>query len=588
MTLEIWLTLCVVLGCLGCLFLSKWPPEHILITGVVILMFTDVISVSDALAGFSNEGMVTVAILYLVAGGLSQTGAVSWMSQFLLGSPRSVVVAQLRLMFPVATMSSLLNNTPVVAMLIPAVGDWSKRYRLSISQLMIPLSYAAIIGGCCTIVGTSTNLVINGMLIQHDGTDGLSLFELAWIGVPLVLVVILYVVSLSRWILPHRFDSVQRFEDTRQYVIEMIVEPLSAIAGKSIEEAGLRNLPGVFLVEIQRSSRVMPVVQPTDILCADDRLVFAGDVASMVDLKRIPGLRSAEDQVFKLENRDDRCLVEVAISPQYPFLNSTIKESNFRTYYGAVIIAVSREGERIKQRIGDIKLRPGDTLLMEAHSEFVTQQRYAKDFLLVSEVEGSAPIKHEKRAISLVFLVAMVVLVSAGLMSMLEASIAAAAAMIVTRCVNIRDARHLIKWDVLLVIAASIGLGTAMEKSGTAALIADSLIQLVGDSPTMLLIIIFTLTAGFSAVISNLAAAVLVFPIALASSEQLGVSMVPLAVTLMIAASASFATPIGYQTNLMVYGPGNYKFIDFVRAGLPLTVLVGVVTVSLVPLIWPF
>ena len=582
-------TLAIIAGCFGLLVFSRYPADAVLIGGVALLVLLDILTPQEALAGMSNEGMITVGVLFVVAQGLVKTGVVSWISQSLLGRPKTTETAQMRLMLPVAGFSSVLNNTPVVAMLVPAVTDWAKRNNLSVSQLMIPLSYAAIIGGTCTLVGTSTNLVINGMLVEALGDGGLAMFDLAWVGVPCVLVVIAFTVAFSRWLLPNRSHSVDVFEDTRQYIVEMKVEEDSPLVGLSIEQAGLRQLPGMFLIEIEREKRLITAVSPQEKLAANDRLVFAGDVRSVVDLKNIRGLRMAEDQVFKLQaNSLSRCLVEVVISPNFRFLQKTVRDMNFRKYYGGVIIAVARDGHQIKSRIGDIQLKPGDTLLLETHEGFVDQQRYSRDFLLVSRIENSQPVRHEHRHTSAIILLGMVFAVALGVLSMFKAAMLAAGLMIVTRCLSVQEARRSVDWQVLLVIAASIALGAALAKTGAATYIAESMISLVAGSPFATLVSLFVITAGFSAVISNLAAAVLMFPVALSAAQQLGVEMTPFAVTLMIAASACFATPIGYQTNLMVYGPGNYRFADFARIGVPLTLLVGLVTVLVVPWHWPF
>jgi di/tricarboxylate transporter len=492
-------------------------------------------------------------------------------------------------MAPVALFSSVLNNTPVVAMMVPAVSDWAKRNNLYVSQLMIPLSYAAIIGGTCTLVGTSTNLVINGMLVDLNGDSGLAMFDLAWVGIPCVIVVILFTLLFSKWLLPLRGGSHDRFEDARQYIVEMEVETDSPIAGQTIEDAGLRQLPGMYLVEIDRGGHLITAVSPRETLRGGDHLIFAGDVRSVVDLKNIRGLKVAEKQVFKLnQEAGTRRLVEVVIAPSFPALDKTVRDSRFRNIYNAAIIAVARDGERIKTKIGDITLRPGDTLLLEAHEDFVSQQRYRKDFLLVSEIEDSAPLLHSRRNIALAILLAMVLVVAVGWLSMFKASILAAGLMLVTGCIRLQEARQSIDWQILLVIAASIALGIAMDTSGAATAIAEAVVGSSAGSPYGAMIALFILTAGFSAVISNIAAAVLLFPVAVAASQQLGVDLTPFAVTLMIAASTCFATPIGYQTNLMVYGPGSYRFADFMRIGLPLTLLVAVTTVVLVPFIWPF
>ena len=260
----------------------------------------------------------------------------------------------------------------------------------------------------------------------------------------------------------------------------------------------------------------------------------------------------------------------------------------FRNHYGAVVIAVSRNGEQLKGKLGDIELEAGDTLLLEAHEDFVSNQRYSRDFLLVSAIENSRPVRHEHRLRASLILLGMVLSVAFGWLSMLKAAFLAAGLMVITRCIRANEARRSVDWQVLLVIASSIALGGAMEKTGAASAIAEGLVNIAAGSPVATLAAIFLVTALFSAVISNLAAAVIVFPIALAASQQLEVSLLPFAVTLMMAASASFATPIGYQTNLMVYGPGNYRFTDFFKMGVPLTALVGAMTLLIVPLVWPF
>lgn len=588
-SVDAWIVLGVISACLVALIFSRRPPDMILCGGVVVLLLLGVLSPKEALAGMSNEGMVTVGVLFIVAQALSETGVVSWISHSMLGRPRSARVAQLRLMAPVAAFSTILNNTPVVAMMIPAVRDWAKRNNLPVSQLMIPLSYAAIVGGTCTLIGTSTNLVVNGMLLHSLPEQALGMFDLAWVGLPCVVLVIGFTILTSSRLLPSSKGKSERFGDTRQYIVEMMVDDSSPMIGQSIEEAGLRQLPAMFLIEIVRDERLMTVVSPKEILMAGDRLIFAGDVRSVVDLKNFHGLRLAEDQAFKLgENNLSRCLAEVVISPNFPHLGRMVRDMKFRNNYGAAIIAISRNGEQLKGRIGDVELEPGDTLLLEAYEDFVPNQRYSRDFLLVSEIENSRPVRHEHRFRAGIIMVAMVAVVAIGWLSMLKAAFLAAGLLVATRCIRAADARRSVDWQILLVIAASIALGGSLESTGAAAVIAGEIVGAAAGSPIATLVAIFVVTTLFSAVISNLAAAVIVFPIALAASQQLEVSMLPFAVTLMMAASASFATPIGYQTNLMVYGPGDYRFSDFFKMGVPLTVLVGVTTILIVPLVWPF
>lgn len=594
MDISAYLAIGAVISCFTALVFTRFAADVILMGGVTFLLLTGVLTAPEALSGFSNEGMITVALLFIVAQGLSQTGGAAWLAGSLLGRPSNIGIAQLRLMLPVATLSSVVNNTPVVAMMIPAVIDWAKRHRFAVSQLMMPLSYAAIIGGACTLIGTSTNLVVDGMLRNFYQSQNqsyeLGIFELAWVGVPCVIVVMVYVFVFSRWLLPSGSNKEARqFADTRQYTVEMLVEEDSPLAGKTVEEAGLRSLPDVFLIEIQRSGHLITAVGPAQVLRVEDRLVFAGNVESVVDLQKMRGIRPAEDQIFKLDSeRSQRHLVEVVLSNSFPQLGKTVKAGKFRSAYGAAIIAVAREGQRIKGRIGDIVLKPGDTLLIEAGRSFERQQRYVRDFLMVRKIDDYSPVSHERMPTALAIFVVMVLLAATGTLSMLEAAMLAAGAMVFCRCTRAEEARRSVDGQVLIVIGSSIALGVALEKTGAAGAIAHTFIQLVGDSPHAAIAVLFILTAGFSALISNVAAAVLIFPVAAATSTELGISLTPMAITLMIAASASFATPIGYQTNLMVYGPGEYRFVDFLKMGVPLTVLVGITTVLLVPMIWSF
>jgi di/tricarboxylate transporter len=584
-----WLSLGLV-GLSFVLFLAtRLAPDVITSGALTVLLVSGVLSPAEALAGFANPGMLTVAVLYMVVSGLKETGAVSWIGQSLLGRPQGEADARLRVMLPTAGLSAFLNNTAVVAIFIPAVSEWARRHRLALSQLLIPLSFASIVGGTCTLIGTSTNLVLDGLYSEQVQGAGFGLFELAWIGVPLVIATLVFILLSARWLLPTRIAAAERFEDVRRYTTEMMVSTDSALAGKSIEAAGLRQLPGLFLAEIERDGQIMPAVSPQVLLAAGDRLVFAGILDSVVDLHRIRGLVPATKQVYKLGGpRQERCFVEAVLSNKCPLVGASVRQGQFRGYYNAVIIALSRNGERVRRKIGDIVLRAGDTLLLETRPDFVLQQRNSKDFLVVSQFGDEHPLRHERAPIALAIVVTMVAVVAVGLLSMLEAALLAAGAMILTRCTPDRVARRAPDWQVLIVIATAFGIGAALEKTGAAALLADALIGLAGGLPWLALGLLFVAAAVLTALATNNVAAVLLFPVALDSARLMDVSPVPFLVTLMVGASASFATPIGYQTNLMVFNVGGYRVVDFLRIGIPLTLLIGVLTVALVPLIWPF
>lgn len=581
------ITLSVIFFCLLILYRTSLASDAVLMSGAVLLMLVGIISPQELLSGFSNLGLATVAALYIVAGALTRTGALYGLTDLMLGRIKNIPLAQLRLMAPVALMSTVLNNTPVVAMMIPIVSDWAKRSGIHASKLMMPLSYAAVVGGLCTVIGTSTNLVINDMMAGES--EGLALFELSWIGIPAVILTILYVLLAAPKLLPARGDKLDTFGDGAQYTLEMIVDPEGAIVGRTIEDAGLRSLAGVYLVEIHRGERVRAAVSRKETLLAGDRLVFAGDVSSVVDLQKMRGLSLAEDHVFKIDgDRSQRRFVQVVLGNNFPYLGQTVRRSQFRKIYSAAIIAISRDGEQIKQRIGDITLKKGDILLLETPSDFTQTRRYSRDFLVTAEIDGSQPVVHERRYLALFILFAQLVLVTTGLLTMFQAACSAVILLFLTRCISVDESRQSIDWQILIVIGASIALGTAVENTGMATTLAMDVVFIVQGSPLLALAVLFLITAVLTAVISNIAAAVILFPVAQQIATQLGADLTPFAVILMIGASASFATPIGYQTNLMVYGPGNYRYKDFLVMGGPLTILLGILSLIIVPAVWPF
>lgn len=593
-------TAVVVLLVLAMLVRIKRNPDIVIWAGVTLLLVvpvrtpagdsrTGVLDLHDALIGLANEGVVTIAALFIVAAGVRDSGALHFLTKPLLGPPTSERTAQHRIVWPAAFLSMFFNNTPLVALLLPVVDDWARRYGVSVGRLLMPLSFAAILGGACTLIGTSTNLIINGWLIDVTGHAGLGMFGMTSVMLPVALVGLIFIVYVGPSLLPVRKAVFEQLGDAREYVVEMEVEANSELAGKRIDEAGLRGLPGLFLIEIDRGGEILPAVSANVQLAAGDHLVFAGVVDSVVDLQRFNGLRPATDEVFKLDNtRANRRLIEAVVSNTCPLVGQTIRAGQFRTLYNAAVIAVARNGERIKGKIGDIELHTGDVLLLEARPSFLDQQRNRRDFYLVSQIESDAPIDTRRAQIALAIIGALVVCVALGLFGMLQASLVAAFGMLVCRCCTAANARRAIDWEILLVIAGSLALGKALQVSLLADWLGTEVIALAGTDPRVLLATIFALSAVLAGVVTAKASAVLMLPVALAASEQLGIDVMPLVLAIMLASSMAVATPIGYPTNLMVYGPGGYHFGDYLRFGAPLTVLIGFLGLILIPLVWPF
>lgn len=588
MDVQAWITIGILVLTLALLISEKLAPELVLLLAMLTLLTLGVLDPKQALAGFSNEGMITVAAMYVVAAGLRDTGAIDLVVQRLLGRPRSLAAAQFKVMLPTVALSSFINNTPVVATFLPAILAWAKRNDLPVSKLLIPLSYAAIFGGTCTLIGTSTNLVVNG-LWTGEGNAGLGMFEIAWVGIPCALVGMLYLMTIGRHLLPERKSGASAFENPREYTVEMLVEADGPLVGQTIQEAGLRHLGSLFVVEIEREGRIVPAVSSSERLLADDRLVFAGDVSAVVELQRIRGLKAAlTDTAAITRQAPERKLVEVVISTRCPLINQTLRDSRFHTYYGAAVVAVARDGQRLRGGLGDVVLKAADTLLLEARPVWVDRHRHSPDFLLVSDVANSELPRFDKALRAWVILGAVVLSATLGWLEMVNAALLGAAATLALGCVGFANARRSLDTQVLLVIACSFALGKALEVTGAATAIAESLLTLPGEHPWLVLALAYAMTVLLTEMITNNAAAVLMYPICMAAAQTLGVSPMPFVIAVMMAASACFATPLGYQTNLMVAGPGGYRFTDFIKVGLPLNLVLGAVSVSLIPLIWPF
>jgi len=581
------LTAIVLFGVLAVILLVQRSPDMAMLGGVIVLLATGVLSPTEAFRGMANEGMLTVAALFVVAAAMERTGALSVLFERVLGRPNSLTSAQARVMALPAFLSAVMNNTPVVALMVPAVRDWAKKNRLSVSRLLMPMNDAVVLGGLCTLVGTSTNVIVSG-LVSHETGQPLAMFDITWLGVPLLAIGSVYILSASRFLLKDRRPAMSESDDPRQYTLEMVVEE-GPLVGRTIEAAGLRGLAGMFLMEIDRDGHVIAAVAPTERLQEGDRLVFVGDVDSIIDLQKIRGLRPATDQVFKLDDpRSERILVEAVVSNSCPLVGRTIRQGRFRSTYDAVVIAVARNGERLRMKMGDVSLEPGDTVLVEASPQFVERQRSSRDFYLVSEVHGSTTPRHDHSWVALTILTGMVAAAALGLVPMITAAMAAAGMVVATRCLTSSEARRAIEWESLLLIAASFGIARAMDTTGLAEAIATSTVAAAGNDPRWVLAAVYALAMLFTELMSNNAAAVLVFPIAWQAAADLDVNYMPFVMAITVAASCGFATPMGYQTNLMIYGAGGYRFSDYLRFGGPLNLIVMVVTLALAPLIWPF
>lgn len=585
------LTIAVVAAMLLALSLELLAPDIILFVSLATLFLSGILTPQEAFLGFSNEGMLTVAVLFVVAYAAQSSGVLEIFAGRVMGRGVGLRRSIVRMALPVTAMSAFVNNTPIVAMFTPAVRDWAKARGLSPSKFLIPLSYASIFGGVCTLIGTSTNLVVNGLLQQETGLS-ITLFEFAWVGIPAAFLGILYLVLIGHRLLPDKKDPVEDLmESGREYLVEMEVRTGCPLINRRVAEAGLRNLQGLFLAEILRNEESIVPVKPSDKMRVGDRLIFTGLVNSIAQLQKIENLIPVDEPrlYHDLKRSGQARIIEAVISRASPMLGQTIKDGNFRARYGAVVLAVHRHGERVQAKIGDIKLKPGDTVLLLSSEDFLKTWNRSREFYMVSRGTDIPSVDRTRSAIAAICLGGMVLLAGIGVVSVFKAAVLAATVLLLTKTVTPVEARRCIEWNVLIIIACAIGISKAMDKTGAATFIAQGFINaFYGLGPIGVLGVVYIITSILTEVITNIAAAALAFPIALSAASQVGANPMPFVIAVAIAASAAFSTPIGYQTNMIVYGPGGYRFRDFLRVGLPLNFIFLIVSLLVIPRIWSF
>jgi len=585
------ITAAVLLLLIAALVSGRMGADIVFLVALAGLLVTGVLEPAEAVAGFANPAVITVGLLYIVAQGLKETGAMLVVSRRVLGRPKSATEAQARLLLPVAGLSAFVNNTPIVAMFLPVLTGWARQNNLNPARLYMPLSFAAMLGGTCTLIGTSTNLVVGELLAERNLLDSagelirFEMFTLLPVGAPVALAGMAFMIFAGPWLLPVADRQTPAHDDPREFSVRMRLEAGSPIVGKSIEDAGLRHLKGLFLAGIERNDERLVAVGPDQVLRADDRLIFVGIIESVVELQQIPGLKPDTEQLSKLAaGHHQRRLIEAVVSESSPLVGKSVREGEFRNRYNAVIIAVHRAGERIRRKIGDIVLKPGDTLLLEAPYGFAELHRDSSAFYLVSELHDSPRPRWKFAWIALAVLAGLVIVNSLGLLDIMTASMCAAMLMVVSRCCTGTQGRQSVDWQVLIVIGAAFGIANAMLKTGLAADLAGAVLSWTdGLGLRGKLAGVYALTVLLTSVMTNNAAAALVFPIAFQFARAQGLEVMPFAVCIAIGASSAYLTPIGYQTNMMVKGPGGYTWGDFIRMGAPLTLLVGVVCVLVAP-----
>ena len=580
------LTLAVLALVVVAMLSARVSADVAMLGGVTVLLAAGTLTPAQAFAGFSNEGVVSVAGLFIVVAALRQTGTMDRIMLPLMGTPSTTRGALARLCIPIAALSAFVNNTPLVAVMTPLVADWARRLKLNSSQLLLPLSYATILGGTVTIIGTSTNLVVQGLLFASASVSGVrpfGFFEIGKVGLPIAVVGVAYLLIFAPIALRSRRRNMDAAADVGEFTASLQVLRGGPLDGATIQSAGLRHLSGLFLVEIDRGGESIPAPGPLNKLMGGDILIFAGSVEAVIDLRRRPGLGAPVGAEIAPHGRS---VVEIVLSQEFSGIGQSVRDFGFRTRLGAAVLAVSRAGARLQGRIGDIVMHAGDMMLLECDDSFLARHRNSRSIHLVGGRGATSLPRHNRAWIAGIILLGMIGY-AATQGSMLVAAWVAAGAMIVTRCVRAREARESMDLSTLGAIAGSLGISMALQSTGLGKIMGEWFVSIGGGTEWGAMAGLFAGTVALTSCASNNAAAALMFPIALGAAASVGSSPMPFIAAVLFAANSGNFTPIGYQTNLMVYGPGGYRFIDYVKLGLPMDMLSAAIALWLIPQVWP-
>jgi di/tricarboxylate transporter len=596
MTIEIVLVLTILIGAI-ILFSTEWlPVDLVALIILASLVMTGIITPDEGVSGFSNNATVTVAAMFVLSAGLSKTGVVTltgnWLAllfkrNFVLGSAFTMVV--------VGFVSAFINNTPVVAIFIPLIIRAAAVSKQSPSKMLMPLSYASMFGGVCTLIGTSTNILVSGVAVQY-GLPPFSMFEMTPLGLVFFAVGMLYMVLVGVRLIPERqsgTELTQKF-GMGDYLTEVLLLPESSSAGKRLAESPLVQDLDLDIIEIQRDGQAFSMPSPYTVLLPNDLLRVRCNVERLKELKEKEGVAfktdTWKDRNYRSENLT---LVEAVIAPNSELEGKTLKAVGFRHKFGATAIAIRHRGVTMRENLTNTVLGAGDTLLLEVRKDQLTylkqtELKQGSPFLLVSAV-GLPEYRRGKTFPAVAIIAAVVILAALDLVPIMVGALVGSILMVLTRCLTMREFYEAIDWKVIFLLAGALSLGIALQKSGAAALLSAFLIGVIGNlGPVAVVSALYLVTTLLTEGMSNNATAVLLAPVAIASAQAMGVDPRPFLMAITFAASASFMTPVGYQTNTMVYGAGQYKFGDFTRVGAPLNFIFWVLATLLIPYFFPF
>lgn len=588
---------CVIIVISFILFASeKLRADFVAILIMVSLMLIGLFrptfpTYKEAISGFSNSATITIAAMFILSAGLTKTGAISLLSQKLF---RYAGNSENRLFLMVTLtagfVSAFINNTAAVAVFLPITLNLCKSYKLSPSKMLIPLSYVSIVGGMCTLIGTSTNILVSSMAADR-GYGEFGMFELSKLGIIFFAAGMPYLFFIVRPLLPNRPIAVNLTGKYRMadYLTALIVNPHASLIGKTPAECRINTRYDVTILEIIRDGeRIWSGIRDTK-LHEGDVLLVRGVLEGFMAMKNTEGvsIRSQEKFADKDLATEETVLAEGIISPSSTLVGKTLKQAAFRRKHGVFALAIRKHGKTIHNKIGHIKLEAGDTLLLQGRHGYMEKLADDPHFILLQEIE--LPHVRKEKAIYAVSIIAGVVALAAfGIAPILVSATLGSCLLILTRCITIQEAYEAIDWFVIFLLAGVIPLGIVMEKTGTAQFVASGMLEITRDyGPVVVISAFYLLTTIFTSIMSNNAAAVVMVPIGIASAQELGLNAMPFLMAITYGASSSLSTPFGYHTNLMVYGPGGYKFADYLKTGIPLNILFWIIATIFIPLLWP-
>lgn len=582
-----WITIVTVLSIFFVMAKTRIPAVVAFLGAMTVLLVTGIISEAEGMAGFGSEPVVVHAAFFVVMAGLMQTGVLYWLTKHLLGNPNEYRQALVKLMLPIASLAAFLNSVNVVALFIDVVRIWARRLGTEPSRLLIPLSYAATLGGTCTLIGNSSNLVISGLYAERTGR-ALSFFAPLVPGLFCTAIGIGMVIILRNFI-PRRQSPESTFESTSDYTVELLVPTDNPAVGLSVNDAGLRNVRGGSLIEIVRFDKeiIAPVPQDEFIL-GGDRLIYSGQINEILELKKSHGLVAADHHVYSISEIDNNRKMKTAyIGFGSDLIGSRMSDNQFEHRTDIILVAVARQGKRVNIQPREVELEAGDTLLLECPPKEDNEIAMMTKGSLTFFDSHFVPQLGKKTIYSSIILVIMFILSSLHVMPLMATTMLAAGAMLLLKCCRAQNVTKYIEWDLLLILGATVVFSTAITKTGIADVAANSLLQLCGNNPLIVMAVMCILASLVSEAVSDVAACGVFFPIVYQEAIELGCNPMPFIISLMIAVTTSFASPIGSSTHMLIYGPGGFKFSDFLRIGFLMHVVLLAANLLIVNIIYP-